>query len=61
MQVPFLGVDFVTVLRVTTMLIFIAVFIGIVVWLISPRGRRQTRAQGLGILRDDDARPEDRP
>lgn len=61
MTAPQFGVDFVTVLRVGTMLVFIAVFIGIVVWLLSPRGRRQTRAQGLHILRDDDARPEDRP
>ena len=61
MQIPFLGVDFVTALRVTTMLIFIAVFVGIVIWLISPGGRRQTRAQGLDILREDDARPEYRP
>ena len=34
MQIPFLGVDFVTALRVTTMLVFIAVFVGIVIWLI---------------------------
>ena len=59
MQVPFLGVDVVTALRIATMLIFIAVFVGILVWLLLPRGRRESRAQG--ILRDDDARPEDRP
>ena len=61
MQVPFFGVDAVTVLRVATMFVFIAFFAGIVLWLFSPRGRRQTRAQGLGILRDDDDRTEDRP
>lgn len=60
MQAPQLGMDFVTTLRVVTMLAFIAVFVGIVVWLFTPRGRRQTRAQGLDILRDDDPRPEDR-
>lgn len=61
MQVPFLGVDFVTVLRATTMLIFIAIFAGIVIWLLSARGREQARAQGLDILRDDTTRPEGRP
>ena len=60
MQAPQLGVNFVTVLRTVTMLVFIAVFVGIVVWLLTPRGRRQTRAQGLDILREDDPRPEDR-
>ena len=60
MVVPGLGVDFVTVLRVVTMLVFIAIFVGITVWLATPRGRRRTEAQGLAILRDDDPRPEDR-
>ena len=61
MQVPQLGVDFVTVLRVATMLVFIGVFLGIVVRLLSPRGRQETNAQALDILRDDDPRPENRP
>jgi cbb3-type cytochrome oxidase subunit 3 len=60
MQVPQLGIDFVTALRVVTMLVFIAIFVGIVAWLLTPSGRRRTQAQGLDILRDDDPHSEDR-
>lgn len=57
MVVPDLGLGFVTALRIVTMLVFIAVFVGIVVWLLTPAGRRKTSIQGLDILRDDDPRP----
>ena len=57
MVVPDLGMDFVTLLRVATMLVFIAIFVGIVVWLLTPHGRRQTNIQAMDILRDDDPPP----
>lgn len=60
MQPPFLGADFVTILRIVTMLVFITVFVGIVIWLFTPAGRRRTRVQGSDILRDDHPLPEDR-
>lgn len=52
--------DPVTLLRVATMLVFIAVFVGIAVWLLTPAGRRRSEAEAARALEDDDARPEAR-
>lgn len=72
-----LGYDVLTVLRVGSMLVFIAVFFGVIVWLLLPRGKRHSEDAAMIPLRDDppsrgapprrdatasrDDRPEDRP
>lgn len=48
--------DLITVLRVTTMLVFMIVFVGILVWLLLPAGRRSAAAQARSILEDDSGR-----
>ena len=53
------GHTLLTVLRVGTMLVFIAVFVGIAVWLLRPSSRRTTEEQARLVLRDDDG-PESR-
>ncbi|HZH45814.1 MAG TPA: cbb3-type cytochrome c oxidase subunit 3 [Roseococcus sp.] len=53
------GHTLLTVLRVSTMLVFIAVFVGIAVWLLRPSSRRTTEEQARLVLRDDDG-PESR-
>lgn len=53
------GATLVTVLRVGTMILFIAVFAGIAFWLLQPAGRSAADAQARMVLRDDDT-PEAR-
>lgn len=51
--------DLITALRVATMLVFMIVFVGILVWLLLPAGRRSAAAQARSIL-DDDGSGRDR-
>ncbi|MDB5317527.1 MAG: hypothetical protein JWO26_3259 [Rhodospirillales bacterium] len=54
--------DLITILRIGTMLIFITVFAGIALWLLTPAGRRSARDQGRMILDDEaPARPGEAP
>lgn len=48
--------DIVTLLRVATMLVFLAAFAAIVFWLLTPAGRQRSEAEARIILDDD--RPE---
>lgn len=52
------GYDLMTLLRIGTMLFFISAFVGLVVWLLRPGGKRYSEASAMIPLRDD--RP-DRP
>lgn len=53
------GYTLMTVLRVGTMIVFIAVFAAIAFWLLRPSGRKAADAQARLVLRDDDT-PENR-
>jgi cbb3-type cytochrome oxidase subunit 3 len=53
------GHTLLTVLRVGTMLVFIAVFVAIAFWLLRPSGRSAADEQARLVLRDDDT-PESR-
>lgn len=50
------GYTLMTMLRVGTMLVFIAVFVGIAIWLLRPSSRHETEEQARLVLRDDDGR-----
>ena len=60
MMIPDLGIDLVTVLRVATMLVFIAVFLGIVLRLFRPGAGNRAEAQARAALFDDDDLPPER-
>jgi len=48
------GFTFMTVLRVGTMLVFIAVFVAIAIWLMRPSSRDRTEEQARMVLHDDE-------
>lgn len=59
------GYDLMTLLRIGTMLVFISAFVGLIVWLLRPGGKRYSKESAMIPLRDDrpdrPGRPEDRP
>lgn len=57
------GYDVMTFLRVGTMLVFIAAFVGLCVWLLRPGAKRRSDEDAMIPLRDDRPapRPEARP
>jgi cbb3-type cytochrome oxidase subunit 3 len=48
------GFTLMTALRVGTMLVFIAVFVGIAIWLMRPSSRDRTEEQARMVLNDDE-------
>jgi cbb3-type cytochrome oxidase subunit 3 len=50
------GFTLMTVLRVGTMLVFIAVFVAIAIWLMRPSSRDRTEEQARMVLNDDEPR-----
>ena len=51
------GYDAITLLRVATMLGFVAVFVGVIIWQLMPGAGRRTADQAMIPLRDDDPPP----